>query len=294
MSAAALALGVASPAHARPAAPAYVALGDSYSSLPADATAGPSQEERSCGRSTRNYPKLVADALGLPRTSLRDNTCGGADSGDAFAVQRAGSAKLGHFDAPPQLSGIGAETRLVTISLGGNDGDLYSNILEACAKRPGTRAAPCTSDGASRPAHLSDGAVSAVLQRITAADARIVRAVRARAPRARIMLVGYPVLFEPGRSCGAISAYAPASVDWMRSVLTERLNRAVHRAAQRAGAEFVDMEPASRGHEVCGARPWINGLTETPRAAAMHPFPEEGVAVAAEITRAVRTSGSRP
>ena len=96
----------AAPAHAAPAAPTYVALGDSYSSLPADATVGASQQERACGRSTHTYPKLVAASLGLAPDALRDNTCGGAKTRDAFASQHAGSAKTGYYDAAPQLDGI--------------------------------------------------------------------------------------------------------------------------------------------------------------------------------------------
>ncbi|CAM3720115.1 SGNH/GDSL hydrolase family protein [Tsukamurella ocularis] len=280
------------PAHAA-AAPTYVALGDSYSSLPADATVGATQQERACGRSTRTYPKLVAAALGLAPDALRDNTCGGAKTQDAFTSQRAGSAKTGYYRAAPQLDGITPATRIVTVSLGGNDGDLYSSILESCAVAPRSAAVRCTADQRTRPARLSDGAVASRLARITAANERIVRAVRERAPQARILLVGYPAVFAGDRTCAAIAPFRSASIPWMRSILTERLNDAVRRAAANARAEYVDMEPASRGHELCSARPWINGVDEVPRAAALHPFPEEGEAVATAVTAAVRASGPR-
>ncbi|KXP03069.1 SGNH/GDSL hydrolase family protein [Tsukamurella pseudospumae] len=283
----------AAPAAAAPPAPAYVALGDSYSSLPADATVGTSQQERSCGRSTQNYPKLVAASLGLAPNALRDNTCGGAKTDDAFTRQRAGSPKLGYYSAAPQLTGIGAETKLVTISLGGNDGDLFANILEACAAPSASKTVRCTADERTRPARLSDGAVTARLARITAANERIVRAVRERAPRARILVVGYPSVLDGDRSCAAIRFFRTASIPWMRSILTERLNRAVRQAAASTQAEYIDMEPASKGHELCSARPWINGVDDDPRAAEMHPFPEEGRAVAAAITAALRASGPR-
>ncbi|WP_343930675.1 SGNH/GDSL hydrolase family protein [Tsukamurella strandjordii] len=289
--AAACAAGLAVPANAAPPPPVYVALGDSYSSLPADATVGGSQQERSCGRSVRNYPKLVSDALGIPREQLRDNTCGGADTDDAFASQRAGDAKTGYYDAPAQLDGIVPQTRLVTVSLGGNDGSLYSTILRACASVPHAAAPRCTFDQASRPAELSDGAIDDRLARITAANQRIIRAVRDRSPQARILLVGYPAVFAADRTCGAIAPFHSASIGWMRSILTERLNRAVQRTAITERVEYIDMEPASRGHEVCSTRPWINGVTDVPRAAGMHPFPAEGEAVAAAVTRAVRASG---
>ncbi|MET9328753.1 SGNH/GDSL hydrolase family protein [Tsukamurella sp. NPDC003166] len=283
----------AAPAVAATPAPEYVALGDSYSSLPADATVGASQQERACGRSTHNYPKLVAASLGLSPDALRDNTCGGAKTRDAFASQRAGSAKTGYYSAAPQLTGIGAETELVTISLGGNDGDLYSSILESCAVAPRSTAGRCAADERTRPARLSDGAVAARLARITAANERIIRAARERSPRARILVVGYPSVFAGDRTCAAIHPFRSASIPWMRSVLTERLNHAVRQAATNTRAEYVDMEPVSKGHELCSARPWINGVDDDPRAAEMHPFPEEGRAVAAAITTALRASGPR-
>lgn len=283
----------AAPAAAEPTAPAYVALGDSYSSLPADATVGPTQQERSCGRSTRDYPKLVASALGLAPGALRDNTCGGAKTDDAFASQRAGTDETGYYDAAPQLDGITPATRLVTISLGGNDGDLYSNVLESCVVAPGSTETRCTADQRTRPAVLSDGAVADRLARITAANRRLIRAVRERSPQARVLVVGYPAVFGGDRTCAAISPLRAASIPWMRSVITERLNRAVRSAAAAEHARYVDMEPASKGHELCSTQPWINGIDEVPRAAAMHPFPEEGEAVAAAVTAAVRASGPR-
>ncbi|MCA0154786.1 SGNH/GDSL hydrolase family protein [Tsukamurella sp. M9C] len=282
------------PAHAAPATPSYVALGDSYSSLPADATVGASQQERACGRSTHNYPKLVAASLGLAPDALRDNTCGGAKTRDAFASQHAGSAKTGYYDAAPQLDGITPATTLVTVSLGGNDGDLYSSILESCAVAPRSAAVRCTADQRTRPARLSDGAVASRLAKITAANERIIRAVRERSPRARILVVGYPAVFAGDRTCATIAPFRSASIPWMRSILTERLNGAVRRAAVNARAEYVDMEAPSKGHELCSARPWINGVDEVPRAAALHPFPEEGEAVATAVTAAVRASGPRP
>lgn len=281
------------PAHAVPAAPTYVALGDSYSSLPADATVGASQHERACGRSSHNYPKLVAASLGLAPDALRDNTCGGATTRDAFAGQHAGSAKTGYYDAAPQLDGITPATRLVTVSLGGNDGALYLSTLESCAVAPRSAAVRCTADQRTRPARLSDGAVASRLAQITAANGRIIRAVRERSPRARILVVGYPAIFAGDRTCAAIAPFRSTSIPWMRSILTERLNGAVRRAAVNAHAEYVDMEAPSKGHELCSARPWINGVDEVPRAAALHPFPEEGEAVATAVTAAVRASGPR-
>ncbi|NEE44856.1 SGNH/GDSL hydrolase family protein, partial [Streptomyces sp. SID8455] len=59
---------------ARDAPVHYVALGDSFSSGPGI----PEQTDAACGRSSRNYPALVAAAL--PVASFADATCAGADT----------------------------------------------------------------------------------------------------------------------------------------------------------------------------------------------------------------------
>lgn len=52
-------------------------------------------------------------------------------------------------------------------------------------------------------------------------------------------------------------------------------------AAAATGATFVNPAPASEGHDVCSADPWINGIhTDTERAMAVHPFLVEQQAVA--------------
>src|SRR5262245_2098410 len=94
---------LAAPAAAAPAG--YVALGDSYSAasgvLPPDFSA-PLQ----CLRSSRNYPHVIARATG---STLKDVTCGGADTGDYFEPQYPGVA--------PQLDALGYGTRLVTMTI---------------------------------------------------------------------------------------------------------------------------------------------------------------------------------
>src|SRR6185437_3057523 len=61
----------------------YVALGDSYSAasgvLPPDPTAPPE-----CLRSSRNYPHVIAGAIGA---NLTDVTCGAAETSDFFNSQ---------------------------------------------------------------------------------------------------------------------------------------------------------------------------------------------------------------
>lgn len=100
----------------------YVALGDSYSSAagvaPFDPTAPPA-----CSRSLLNYPHDIA-ARTQP-ASFTDVTCSGADTTDFSSSQTAG--------APPQLDAVTKDTRLVTMTIGGNDEGVFVNSFFGCA-----------------------------------------------------------------------------------------------------------------------------------------------------------------
>ena len=58
--------------------------------------------------------------------------------------------------------------------------------------------------------------------------------------------------------------------------------------ADQAGVGFVDVEKATRGHDICGERPWIQGdATELPGAMAYHPRAGEQRAVARLVLAAL-------
>src|SRR3954447_20177034 len=106
--------------HARVAS--YVAMGDSYSATGiAPLDPGPAGSE--CGRSDATYSHLIAAELGVK--SFRDAACGGADPSDYFHSQYA--------DMPAQLMALKKSTRLVTMTIGGNDENVFSGLVTSCA-----------------------------------------------------------------------------------------------------------------------------------------------------------------
>ena len=59
------------------------------------------------------------------------------------------------------------------------------------------------------------------------------------------------------------------------------LSAGLRAAARDTGVEYVDVETASRGHDICSRDPWIQGRVGNGRvAAALHPLPDEQLAVA--------------
>ena len=99
----------------------YVAMGSSYAAGPGvssyvDANPAP------CYRSSENYARQLARRLGL---ALTDVGCSGATTHDILEP---------HGDLPPQLDAIDADTRLVTVTIGGNDLGYVGRLVTAsCA-----------------------------------------------------------------------------------------------------------------------------------------------------------------
>ena len=249
----------------------YVALGDSYSAAPLVPVTDVAQ---GCFRSSANYPSLVAEALGA---QLDDRSCGGARTEDLTRSQLAG--------VPPQARALRPDTQLVTVGLGGNDGGVFSSLVNRCSAlaRQDPEGSPCETA-------MTAGGTDRLLTTLQATRARLTTALREverRSPDARVLAVGYPQIVRAGSPCPELPL---AAGDY---AYAERVNRAltdaVRGAARAAGVTYVDVWAASRGHDICSDQPWVNGsVTDQSAAAAYHPFAVEQRAVAKLVLAAAR------
>ena len=181
---------------------------------------------------------------------------------------------------PPQLRAVRSGTDLVTLGIGGNDGDLFTRLATACVGPDLQLRQRCS------PLRTALADAARVIDRTGRRIAEVLRSVRGSAPGAQVVLVGYPRLAEPTRSCPALPLLPADRTGVVR--LERRLDRALDRAARAAGARLADVHAASRGHEICSADPWVNGgLTDPQRALAFHPFPVEQRAVADTVAALV-------
>ena len=252
----------------------YVALGDSYAAgplIPTTDLAG------GCARSDHNYGHLLADALDV--TDFVDVTCSGAKTRDVTHVQR----PFGDARIPPQLRAVTADTSLVTLTIGGNDLDLFSTLVRTCTRLRSSepQGAPCARRLAARGPDL-DGAVATIRRNV----AGVLRTIRRTAPDAKVLLVGYLRLVPDRGSCVGLPLAAGDYAEGRR--ISEALDRALRQAARRTGTTFVDMYAASAGHDICAATPWVNGnVTVREKALAYHPFASGMRADAREVLRAL-------
>src|SRR5439155_12419484 len=136
----------------------YVALGSSFASGPMI----PDVADQSCLRSTNNYPRLVAAALKL---SLTDVSCGAATTDHIISTPQGAH--------PLQLDAVTPDTKLVTVTIGGNDVNYtVSNLV-------------CAGDGAKGQSCLGTDVkpaeIDAALAALPAKMANTLAAIKAKA-----------------------------------------------------------------------------------------------------------------
>lgn len=241
----------------------YVALGDSYSAGPLI----PQQRPDSivCVKSTNNYPSFLATYFAMP--VFTDVTCSGAETTDMRQRQRT----IVPGPAPaPQLDALTPTTDLVTLGIGGNDYGLFGSMISTCEE-----VRPQDPDGAPCRKHFTVEGVDTKKRdagRIRSRVARVVREIRERAPQADVFVLGYPRLLPQKGTCAEVP-FAAGDYRWGNQI--ERiLNRSIRDAAEEHGATYVNLYPASDGHDACaGEDAWINGSELKPlEAANFHPY----------------------
>ena len=225
---------VGSPARA---ATSYVALGDSYAS--GVGTRSYYSDSGSCQRSP--YAYAVVDAARIGAT-LSFQACSGAKTGDV---------------KNNQLGTLTASTTYVTVQVGGNDIG-FTPVITECAQ-PGWMS-NCNA--------AIDGAQSKIANTLPAALDSVYAAIKAKAPNAKVVVVGYPRIFN-GEDCNAGTWFSPAEETRLNQT-ADLLNSKI--SAQAAAKGFTFANPTSRfvGHAVCDDVEWLNGLSN-PISESYHP-----------------------
>lgn len=131
----------------------------------------------------------------------------------------------------------------MTITAGGNDLNVGA-VAALCGAAPESPA--CQQSLISAQSLISSGELSSRV-------ARLIHAVRDEAPRAKIVVTGYPYLFAP----------APGIPD-QANIFVDGLNASIFKAAAATGAQYVDVTGAFAGHGIDSADPWITYNTSGP------------------------------
>jgi hypothetical protein len=250
------ALSAALPAAANAAGASYVAMGDSYTAAPG-VTPQSLTTPPECGQSERNYPHLVAAALGL---SLTDVSCGGAKTEDFTVAQ--------FPDQPPQFDALSPSTEVVTVGMGGNDHNLFETLVVGCTEadfgKPNV-GAPCKKE--------LEGFVNQTFEEDAKPQEEALAEIHVLAPKAKVFIVGYPEITPVHGYCPTAIPWTTDDLHWFHEKVQARGNASFRREAKSNDAVFVNTFGPSAGHNACeavGTR-WIEPLFGSLTGVAVHP-----------------------
>lgn len=222
----------------------YVALGDSFT---ANSFHSPGASSNGCDQTGRNQPHVVQARMGF--SSFVDASCDGATSDDIMAAGTGNAS---------QISFVTSTTKLVTLSIGGNDIG-FSDIVKNCTIDYLTFGG-CKGDYVS-------GTTDQITNRINAAKVKIqnvVNAVKARAPQAKIFIYGYPTLVPMSGTSGCTGlTLASGDISYLRSKQAQ-LNSALSSIATASGAKYIDVYGPSAGHDPCSSTAWVARVIDLP------------------------------
>jgi lysophospholipase L1-like esterase len=215
----------------------YIALGDSYA---AGQGAGEYKNE-TCYRSENSYAELADDAKAIKLVT--NAACSGNTTQDVV---------------DSQLRQLNKTTELVTITAGGNNLG-FGAIVTSCGSAEPALVEACAQASAAAAAKISTGQLAGEV-------AAMIQSVQAAAPNAKIVVTGYPYLFDP------IPANLPDPMSqfiYKATDLAEGLNGAIALAVDAVNAvdpdatevQYVDVRSAFAGHGIISEEPWINGNT---------------------------------
>lgn len=270
----------------RPAVGEYVALGSSFASGPGIGRQAPDSPVL-CYRSLQDYPHLLASKRHL---TLVDRTCSGATS-----------EHITHKGQYPfmaaQIEALTPATRLVTVTIGGNDVDYIRNLIAwSCQNQPQDmptlwRMAAC------KP--VSDTEVDDKLRALPAALHSVARRIRDKAPQATLVFVDYVTVLPDLGDCPDRLPLSQAQLSRGRHVAS-LMSDITANAAADADAILIRASDRTRMNDICSSHPWVFGWTlpsdplRSFGAVAYHPKAEAMKAIAEAIdSQLIRTANTR-
>lgn len=207
----------------------YTALGDSYAS-------GNGTENRdlnySCYRSSDAYASLIDDDH--RKWSLDFEACSGATSEDVVNNQ---------------LGSLSADTSYVTVSMGGNDVG-FADLIMNCA----------TYWDQSQCLAMVDEVNAAIESDLPVMLESAYAAIRAAAPNAKVIQVGYPRAFGTNTYCWAARGIDSTEAAALNGV-SDHLDQVIGGRAAMAGVAYLSVIEQFKGHDVCASEPWLQGKT---------------------------------
>jgi lysophospholipase L1-like esterase len=222
---------------------------------------------------------LVADALHGQLTSAA------CESAGVYMMTSPQQTRAG--TNPAQFDALRASDKLVLLTLGGDDLG-FTSVLQECIQLSAIPlGSPCQ-------AHFAaPGGSDQLSARVTAEGpklAMVLAGIRQRAPRARVVLVGYPDAFPQSSGCWPAVPFTNGDVTYLRGIEV-KINAMQAADARAAGDTFVDAYTATTGHDFCQpeSNRDVEGLVPGSLALPFHPNARGQQAMAAAVLKALRS-----
>lgn len=188
-------------------------------------------------------------------------------------------------DPPPQFDALSADTRVVSVGIGGNDIG-FSEIIRNCSS-PTPQGQPC------QDRYIVDGQdeISERIANTAPKIADVLQGIHSGSPNADVYLVNYlPILPDEGPGCWPQVPVAENDVPYLRAKQKE-LNQMLADQAAANDATIVDAYTAGIGHDACQLplTRWVEPAAPASPAAPFHPN-LEGMKATTDVF--LRTVGS--
>lgn len=221
----------------------YVNMGSSYASGLGIAPAKSTNMAR-CGQSADNYASLLANKLNF---RLDDRSCEGAHSQHILNRWN---------ELPPQIDAVTSDTKLVTITIGGNDLSYIEDLFAIVC----TESELAHFEGRKSPCFQETFVAEDVYVQLKRDLIEITQQIYKRAPKAQVIYIQYVTLI-PDKLCKT-TPLAKVEANRMR-LLAKRLSTITATAAQETNAMLLHTDTLSVTHTSCDDVPWSTGYVAT-------------------------------
>ena len=156
-----------------------------------------------------------------------------------------------------QVAALSAGTTLVSITIGGNDAG-FSNVMQTCVLQ-----------STSSCLNAVETAENFVTGQLPARLNATLTAIRAHAPRAKVVVLSYPDLFDLSKSgsCPGLSTEDRVALNGGAN----HLDSALQAAARANHDTFADVRGAFTGHEICSSSSWLHSVNWLDIGESYHP-----------------------
>lgn len=233
-------------------------------------------DRNACHRSYDAWPYLI-DPVGVPgvqtarslvhaKSPLIDFQLLACSGAETRHVRAGGTGQYGELS---QLDRgfLDSNTTLVTMTIGGNDvgfGPVIQTCITSGVANPPPLSVPCQDRSAPEalaPSGTVGEAVDARLSSLETHLTSLLQEIAAKAPNAKIALLGYPTLFATGSECILV---LDSDRGWLNGV-AERLNQVLTRAAMASGTDVRYQSPQYQfeGATLCAQNSGLTGIVTT-------------------------------